>query len=92
VITKHRFSAFHDTDLDLVLRSHGIRSVVLTGVATNVCVETSAREAFVRDYYVTFISDGTATYSPEEQEATLRTIDRYFGRVVPMADVIQIWD
>src|SRR5262249_39362116 len=51
VVTKHRYSAFHATNLDLVLRTNAIRSVILTGVVTNVCVETTAREAFVRDYY-----------------------------------------
>lgn len=92
VITKHRYSAFHNTDLDLVLRSNGVRSVVLTGVATNVCVETTAREAFINDYYVAFVKDGTATYSNAEQEATLTTIDRYFGQVITMADLIEVWD
>ena len=65
---------------------------MLTGVATNVCVKTTARGAFVRDHYFTLVSDGTATYSAEEQGATLRTIDRYFGRVVSMAEVIEVWD
>lgn len=92
IITKHRFSAFLDTDLDLVLRSNGIRTIVMTGVATNVCVETTAREGFVRDYYVVFVGDGTATYSAEEQDATLRTIDRYFGQVVSINDLVGIWD
>ena len=76
VITKHRFSAFHNTDLNLVLRSHGVRSVGLAGVATNVCVETTARDAFMNDYYVVFVKDGSATYSEAEHAATLATIDR----------------
>ena len=50
-MTKHRYGAFESTDLDLVLRSRGIRTVVMTGIATNVCVETTARQAFLRDYY-----------------------------------------
>jgi ureidoacrylate peracid hydrolase len=91
VITKHRFSAFHNTDLNLVLRSHGVRSVVLTGVATNVCVETTARDAFMNDYYVVFVKDGSATYSEAEHAATLATIDRYFGQVVSMADLRVAW-
>ena len=91
VITKHRFSAFHNTDLNLVLRSHGVRSVVLTGVATNVCVETTARDAFMNDYYVVFVKDGSATYSEAEHAATLATIDRYFGQVVSIADLAAAW-
>ena len=91
VVTKHRYGAFHNTDLEMILRAHAVRSVVLTGVATNVCVETTAREAFVRDYYVVFTSDGTACYSEEAHDATLRTIDKYFGPVVTVSEVADIW-
>ncbi len=91
VVTKHRYGAFHNTDLETILRVHGIRTVVLTGVATNACVETTAREAFVRDYYVVFTADGTAGYSEEAHEATLRTIDKYFGVVVSLGEVADVW-
>jgi ureidoacrylate peracid hydrolase len=91
LITKHRFSAFHNTDLETVLRARSIRTVVLAGVASNVCVETTAREAFVRDYYVVFLSDGTATYSPAAHEATLRVVDQFFGQVANINDVIACW-
>ena len=91
VVTKHRFSAFHNTDLETILRSHAIRTVVMTGVASNVCVETTARDAFVRDYYVVFLEDGTATYSDEEHRGALRVIDRYFGEVASAGDVEALW-
>jgi ureidoacrylate peracid hydrolase len=91
IVTKHRYGAFHNTDLETILRVHGIRTVVLTGVATNACVETTAREAFVRDYYVVFTADGTACYSDDAHEATLRTIDKYFGVVASLDDVIGVW-
>jgi ureidoacrylate peracid hydrolase len=91
VVTKHRYSAFYNTDLDTVLRANGVRSIVLTGVATNVCVETTAREGFVRDYYVVMVKDGVATYSDEDQQATLRNIDRFFGEVAAMAEIEAIW-
>jgi ureidoacrylate peracid hydrolase len=91
IVTKHRYGAFHNTDLDTILRVHGIRTVVLTGVATNACVETTAREAFVRDYYVVFTADGTACYSDEAHEATLRTIDKYFGVVASLDEVAGVW-
>ena len=92
VITKHRFSAFHNTDLETVLRTNGIRTIVMTGVASNVCVETTAREGFVRDYYVVFLEDGTAAYVDEDHQAALRVIDRYFGEVASIADVDRVWD
>jgi ureidoacrylate peracid hydrolase len=91
VITKHRFCALTNTDLDLVLRTHQIQTVVLTGVATNVCVETTARSAFVRDYYVVISSDCVATYSAEEQELSLRVLDRYFGQVVTTDQLSTAW-
>lgn len=91
VVTKHRYSGFHNTDLDTVLQAHGTRTVVLAGVATNVCVETTAREAFVRDYYVVFPSDGTATYSEEAHHATLRNIDTFFGQVVTLDELLTVW-
>jgi ureidoacrylate peracid hydrolase len=91
IVTKHRYGAFESTDLDLVLRSQGIRTVVMTGVATNVCVETTARQAFLRDYYVVFTSDCTATYDSADHEATLRNIDAYFGEVVSATQVQACW-
>ena len=91
IVTKHRFSAFYNTDLDTILRSNGIKTVVATGVATNVCVETTVRDAFVRDYYVLVVEDGTGTYSPEEHDYSLRTIDRYFGEVVSQDQLIKLW-
>lgn len=91
VVTKHRFSAFHNTDLETILKSHAIRTVVMTGVASNVCVETTARDAFVRDYYVVFLDDGTATYAEKDHKATLRVIDRFFGEVASVAAVERIW-
>ena len=91
IVTKHRYSAFHNTDLDTILRANGIRTLVLKGVVTNVCVETTAREGFVRDYYIAVVDDGTAAYSPEDHRATLRNIDRFFGEVATMAQVEEIW-
>ena len=91
VVTKHRFGAFMDTDLEVILRSNAIRTLVMTGAATNVCVETTAREGFMRDYYILFAHDGTATYTTEAHEATLKTIDSFFGEVVSLKDLVSVW-
>lgn len=91
IVTKHRYSGFHNTDLDTILRAHAIRTLVLTGVATNVCVETTAREGFVRDYYIVMPRDGVATYSPDAHDASLRNIDTFFGEVVTIDDVLSAW-
>jgi ureidoacrylate peracid hydrolase len=61
VLEKPRYGAFHGTDLELTLRARGVDSVIITGIATNVCCETTAREAAVRDFRVFFLSDGTST-------------------------------
>ncbi len=92
IVTKHRYGAFEGTDLDLILRSRGIRTVIMTGVATNVCVETTARQAFLRDYYLVFTSDCTAAYSPADHEGTLRNIDQFFGQVATSAAVAACWE
>ena len=91
IVTKHRFSAFQDTDLDLILRSRGIRTLIMTGIATNVCVESTARDGFFRDYYIVFTSDCTATYSKEDHEGTLNNIRRFFGEVVTADEVTGAW-
>jgi ureidoacrylate peracid hydrolase len=91
IVTKHRYGAFEGSDLDLVLRSQKIRTVVMTGVATNVCVETTARQAFLRDYYVVFTNDCTATYSKIDHDATLRNIDAYFGQVASAEEIEACW-
>jgi len=92
VVSKHRYSAFHNTDLDLILRSHGIRTVVLTGVLSNVCVETTAREAFVRDYYVVMVEDGTASCQQEDHAMTLKNIERFFGVVSSIKALSAVWN
>jgi ureidoacrylate peracid hydrolase len=91
IVTKHRYGAFEGTDLDLVLRSAGIRSVIITGVATNVCCETAARQAFMKDYYVVFASDCTATYAQAQHDATLLNIDQFFGQVVTAEEITACW-
>ncbi len=91
VVTKHRFSTFMDTDLDLILRSRGIRTLIMTGMATNVCVETTARDGFCRDYYIVCLKDCAAAPSPELHNNTLKNIDLHFGEVVDSSDVLRCW-
>src|ERR1700704_2621032 len=61
IVTKHRYGAFESTDLDLVLGPRATRRLIMPGVPTNVCVEPPARQAFLKDYYVVFTSDCSAT-------------------------------
>jgi nicotinamidase-related amidase len=93
-LEKPRFGAFHGTDLDMILRARGVDTVVITGISTDVCCDTTAREANARDFMVLFVSDATAVNAENEeeaaasQEATLNVIEGLFGRVVTISDVM----
>ena len=91
VVVKHRYSAFRGTDLDLILRARGVRTVLICGVATNVCVETSAREAYMHDYEVVFLADCSAAYSQAEHDATLYNMAQHFGVVAREEEVCSAW-
>jgi nicotinamidase-related amidase len=85
LLTKPRFGAFHGTDLEVILRSRGIDSVIITGITTDVCCDTTAREANARDFKVFFLSDATTTSAnpPDEvQQATLELVSALFGQVL----------
>ncbi len=78
VIRKTRYSAFHGTELEKVLKQSNAKSVVITGVMTHLCCETTARDAFMRDYEVFFVVDGTATQNDELHISSLRTLSHGF--------------
>lgn len=65
IIEKPRFGAFTNTDLDLILKIREISTVIITGIATNICCETTAREAYGLNYQVLFVSDATCTFDME---------------------------
>jgi ureidoacrylate peracid hydrolase len=93
VVTKHRYSAFIGTDLDLILRSKGIKALIFAGVATNVCVESSARDAFMLDYYVVFMKDCSGcSAGPDAHAATLANIERSYGVVTSSEEVFACWN
>ena len=91
VITKHRYSGFIETDLDLILRSQGIASLIMTGVASNNCVECTARDGFMKDYYIVFVDDCTAATNSTIHAATLANMESLFGIVVQSAQVLAEW-
>lgn len=94
LLTKPRFGAFTGTDLDMILRSNSIESVIIGGIATNVCCDTTAREANQRDYKVFFLSDGTGNHgmqglSAEDiKAATLAAMRLAFGQVLTVDEAI----
>jgi ureidoacrylate peracid hydrolase len=92
VIRKHRYSAFKGTGLDMLLRARNIETVVVTGVSTNVCVESTAREAFENNFYVFVPRDAVASWDAELHAATLRNVEARLGLVTGIADVKEIWN
>jgi ureidoacrylate peracid hydrolase len=92
VVVKHRYSAFVNTRLDSVLRTLKIENLIMTGVSTNVCVESTARHGFMLDYHIVFMSDCTAAYSQEEHDMALYNMRTHFGVVATSGEVIAQWN
>ena len=91
VVIKHRYSAFINTDLNTVLKARGIQSILVCGVATNVCVETTARDGYMYDYYVTMIDDCSAAYDAKLHMGTLENMRRHFGLVASADQIVETW-
>lgn len=95
LLDKPRFGAFHGTDLELILRTRGVDTIIIAGIATNVCCEMTTREAAARDFRVFFLSDGTATggignlSSAEVHRASLATLGALFAQVITMDEMIE---
>ena len=94
LLDKPRFGSFHGTDLELILRARGIDTIVVTGICTNICCETTAREANVRDFRVFFLTDGTATFgigdltAEDIQAATCATLGFAFAQLATVDEMI----
>jgi ureidoacrylate peracid hydrolase len=91
VVTKHRYSAFIGTRFETVLKTLGIKTLIMTGVGTNVCVESTARDGFMLDYNIVFLSDCTATGIAGAHEATLQNMRNHFGTVATSDEVLAVW-
>lgn len=91
VVRKHRYSAFKGTDLEMNLRAREIKTVIATGVSTNVCVESTLRDAFETGFYVCIASDATASWDMALHEATLQTVTHRFGLVSTADEIEKIW-
>jgi nicotinamidase-related amidase len=99
VVAKPRYSAFYGTDLEAILRSKGIDTLIISGTVTNVCCESTTRDAFSRDDKVIFLSDGNAAgdlpdmgFGPvsaeESQKVVLTVLAMCFAQVSSIDQVI----
>lgn len=89
VLDKTTKSAFTSTGIDQLLRNLGVEHLVFCGVATDACVETTARDAADRGYHCTIVDDGCSARDQESHDASLRAFDKLFGRVLPATAVLE---
>jgi nicotinamidase-related amidase len=88
VVNKRSIGAFASTGIDHLLRSLGREQVYMTGISTNMCVETTAREAADRGYATTIVEDACATTHSELHDTTMKNFCRLFGRVLSTNEVL----
>ena len=91
VINKFRYDAFLGTNLEFLLRARGARTVGICATATNVCVESTARAAHMRDFHLVMVGDACASVAVAAHEGTLANIAANFGEVAPAARVAAAW-
>jgi isochorismate hydrolase len=89
VVTKHRYSAFFDTDLETVLRTLKVEDLCICGVMTNMCCESTARDAYCRDYWTFFPADATGAPTEAMHQASLMNLAYGFARVTTTDDIIR---
>jgi nicotinamidase-related amidase len=91
-IVKRRYSSFYGTDLDLVLREHGIENTIICGTKTNCCIRATVQDAYHLNYNVIVARECVATNSDEVNEVHLTDIDKYFGRVLTLDEIFRRLD
>lgn len=89
ILPKKRYSAFFETDLDSILQRRDIHDLIISGVMTNLCCETTARDAFMRDYRVFFLIDGTATGKEEHHIASLKNLGFGFAYLITCDELLK---
>jgi nicotinamidase-related amidase len=89
VVEKYGYGAFHETPLASLLRDLGVRSLLVTGTVTQICVEETAREAFHHGFRTTLVADAVSSYAPDLHAATLRNFAMKFGWVEDSGMLLQ---
>jgi nicotinamidase-related amidase len=92
VITKWQYDGFEDTELHLLLQSRGIKTLLMTGFTTNVCVETTARHGYIKGYYIVLAADCAGAPTPAEHESGVFNIKTYFGQVTTSDELVELWE
>ena len=89
VVLKHRYSAFYNTDLETVLRCQKVEDIVISGIMTNMCCESTARDAYYRDYRVFFPADATGSITEEMHVGSLLNLAFGFAFVTTSGALLQ---
>ena len=89
IVRKHTYSAFHETSLHTMLRERGADTLIITGVMTHLCCETTARDAVNHGYNVIFPIDGSVTQNREVHECSLKALSHGFAVTPTLRDVIE---
>ena len=89
ILIKHQYDAFQDTDLEEKLKKMHIQQLVICGVLTNLCCESTARSAFMKGFEVYFITDATATYKKEMYDGSLLNLSYGFAILVKTKDIVK---
>jgi ureidoacrylate peracid hydrolase len=90
-VAKHRSSAFSNTDLDLLLRSNGIRSVLVAGCTTEGCVESTVRDLCFYDYFGIVLADCVGSDVRELHDASMKVMSAYRADIAASSEITQIW-
>jgi len=91
VVDKHTFSGFHETGLHAQLQARGIRTLVMTGVATNVCVDSTLRHGFFLGYHIVVAEDCVGSGNPTGHAGTLSTVGVNFGEVTSSSELLRLF-
>lgn len=88
VIEKSQYDAFYNSSLEHSLAARQVKQIVIGGVMTHLCCETTARSAFMRGFEVFFLADGTATYNRAFHQASLLNLEHGFATLVRVGDIL----
>lgn len=92
VITKYNYCSFKDTTFDLQLKAANIKSLLITGYTTGVCVETTARTGYLNGYNISVLSDCTDAHTEEEYSSALNAIGIFFGWILTSKQIEELWE
>jgi ureidoacrylate peracid hydrolase len=90
IVNKNRFSAFPNTNFDIILRTSNLKYLAFVGLFTNICVESTIRDAFFHEYFPILVSDGCGNMGPDfTQQATIFNVASVFGCVTTSEELIK---